>query len=141
MNNSNHHTIDHEGIVDQIEGDIARVRILSQSACASCHAKGACSAADQEEKIMEIPFQSISLKIGERVRVMVARRMGLKAVAVGYIYPFLLLMMVLVGLTAAGLDELKAGLVALASLLPYYLGLFIFRHRIGSKFSFSLQKL
>lgn len=39
--------IEHEGIIDHIDGDTAHVKIDSVSACASCHAKGVCSAADQ----------------------------------------------------------------------------------------------
>ena len=137
---SDQNTIDHEGVVDHVEGEVAKVRIFSQSACASCHAKGACSAADQEEKFIDVPLRGMTLKNGEKVRVLVARRLGLRAVAMGYIYPFLLLMAVLVILTSAGVDELKSGLLALGSLVPYYLGLFLFRKRLESRFTFSIQK-
>ena len=137
---SDQNTIDHEGVVDHVEGEVAKVRIFSQSACASCHAKGACSAADQEEKFIDVPLRGMTIKNGEKVRVLVARRLGLRAVVMGYIYPFLLLMAVLVILTSAGVDELKSGLLALGSLVPYYLGLYLFRRRLESKFTFSIQK-
>lgn len=137
---SNQKTIDHEGVIDLIEGDMARVKIISQSACASCHAKGVCGASDQEDKFLDVPSHGMNLKIGEKVNVLVARRLGLKAVAMGYFYPFILLMVVLFSLSAAGMDELRAGLFALGSLIPYYLGLFIIRKRIESTFTFSIQK-
>lgn len=132
--------IDHAGVIDRIEGDRAHVRIMSESACASCHAKGACSAADQEEKFIDVPLQGNHYQIGESVRVEVSRNLGMKAVALGYVYPFLLLMAVLIGLLSSGVTELKAGMYALLSLIPYYLLLYLFRKRINSNFTFSLKK-
>jgi sigma-E factor negative regulatory protein RseC len=132
--------IDHAGVIDRIEGDKAHVRIMSESACAACHAKGACSAADQEEKFIDVPLNDSNLQIGDAVRVEVTRHLGMKAVALGYVYPFLILMAVLVGLLAVGVAELKAGMLALLALVPYYLLLYLFRNRIDSNFTFSLKK-
>ena len=132
--------IDHAGVIDSIEGDRAHVRIMSESACASCHAKGACSAADQEEKFIDVPLHGIQYHTGDPVRVEVSRNLGMKAVALGYVYPFLLLMVVLIALLSFGVSELRAGIFALFSLIPYYLLLFMFRKRIDSNFTFSLKK-
>ena len=133
--------IDHDGIIDHIVGGVAHVKIDSQSACSACHAKGVCGAADQEEKFLDVPLHGVSYKTGETVRVMVAKRMGFKAVALGYFYPFLLLMAVLIILIMAGVGELKAGLFSLLSLIPYYLGLYLARKWIESSFTFSIQKI
>jgi len=132
--------IDHEGVIDRIEGDKAHVRIMSESACAACHARGACGAADQEEKYIDVPLRDSNYRVGEPVRVEISRHLGMKAVALGYIYPFLLLMAVLVGTLSAGVAELKAGLIALLSLIPYYMLLFLLRKRIDSNFTFSMKK-
>jgi sigma-E factor negative regulatory protein RseC len=132
--------IDHDGIIEHIKGDVAHVKINSVSACAACHAKGVCSAADQEEKFLDIPLEGKQYNAGETVKVMVARNLGFKAVALGYVYPFMILMAVLITLTVAGLDELKAGLFALLSLPFYYLGLYLARRKIESTFTFSIQK-
>ena len=132
--------IDHEGRVGQVSAGTAKVVIDSQSACASCHAKGACSAADKTEKVLDVPLRGLSVTEGETVRVQISKRMGLRAVALGYIYPFLVLMVVLVTLTAAGFSELRAGLFALLSLLPYYLVVWLLRDRIANAFTFKLQK-
>jgi sigma-E factor negative regulatory protein RseC len=132
--------IDHAGVIDSIEGDRAHVRIMSESACASCHAKGACSAADQEEKYIDVPLHGTQYQTGEPVRVEVSRNLGMKAVALGYVYPFLLLMAVLIALLSMGVPELRAGILALFSLFPYYLLLFLLRKRIDSTFTFSLKK-
>ena len=132
--------IEHEGIIAQIEGDMAHVKIDSVSACASCHAKGACSAADQEEKFLDVPLHGAQYQQGDPVYVQIAKRLGFRAVALGYVYPFLLLMAVLIGLLAGGVDELKAGSFALLSIIPYYLVLYLFRNRISSTFTFSIKK-
>ncbi len=132
--------IDHEGIVEQVTDNIARVVIDSQSACASCHAKGACSAADQAEKVLFVPTEGMSVQPGETVNVQISKRTGMRAVAFGYFYPFLLLMLVLITLTVIGFSELRAGLFALLSLLPYYMVMYLVRNKIGNSFTFKLVK-
>ena len=112
------HLIDHEGIIEQIEGDVAHVKINSESACAACHAKGVCGAADQEEKFLDVPLHGADYRQGEMVHVQVSRNLGFRAVALGYFYPFLLLMAVLISLILGGVNELRAGLIALFSLIP-----------------------
>jgi len=131
--------IEHDGIIDHIAGNVAHVKIDSVSACASCHAKGMCSAADQEEKYLDVPLYDTRHKQGEHVVVQVAKRLGFRAVALGYIYPFLLLMVVLVGMLAAGSNEMRAGVFALLSVVPYYIVLYLFRKRITSTFTFSIK--
>ena len=132
--------IEHEGIIDNIEGDVAHVKIDSISACASCHAKGVCSAADQKEKYLDVRLEGADYQQGESVQVQVAKRLGFRAVALGYFYPFLLLMLVLFITISAGVPELKAGIIALLSIVPYYLMLFLFRKRIETTFTFSIKK-
>jgi sigma-E factor negative regulatory protein RseC len=134
-------TIDHTGVVDSVESLMAKVRISSQSACASCHARGACSAADQAEKILNVSVGGLDVHPGEAVKVRIARRTGLRAVAFGYVYPFFVLMLTLIALTIAGVPELQAGLWSLASLAPYYLVVYLLKERISNSFIFKLEKL
>ena len=132
--------IEHEGIIDHIDGDVAHVKIDNVSACMSCHAKGACSAADQEEKFLDVPLQGATYQEGDPVYVQIAKHLGFRAVALGYVYPFLVLMAVLIGLIAAGMEELRAGGFALLSIIPYYLVLYMFRDRLSKSFTFSIKK-
>ncbi len=136
---SQQNLINHEGIIEKIENDVAHVKIDSRSACAACNAKGGCGAADQEEKFLDIPLGDNSYNIGELVQVQVEKRLGFRAVALGYVYPFILLMIVLVTLTVAGVNEMTAGALALLSLLPYYLVLYLVRKRIESTFTFRIK--
>jgi sigma-E factor negative regulatory protein RseC len=135
------HMIDHEGIVEYMRGDVVHVKIISESACAACQAKGVCGAADREEKYLDIPAEKEHYEPGEPVRVLISKNLGLKAVALGYFYPFLLLMAVLTGLIVAGVSELRAGIIALCTLAPYYLALFLLKKRIGGIFTFKLKKI
>ena len=132
--------IEHEGIIKRIEGDMAYIKIHSVSACATCHAKGVCSAADQEEKFLDVPLKGASYKQGDSVFVQVSNHLGFKAVLLGYVYPFLLLMAVLIGMLAAGAAELRSGAVALLSIIPYYLLLYLFRNRLSKSFTFSIKQ-
>ncbi len=135
------YTIDHRGIIESVENRVATVRINSQSACASCHAKGACSSADQSEKVIHVSVDGLEVFPGDAVKVRIARRTGLRAVAFGYIYPFFVLLFTLIALTIAGVSEQKAGLWSLASLVPYYFGVYLLKERISNSFMFKLEKL
>ena len=133
--------IEHEGIIEGISGQSAHVRISSVSACSACHAKGVCGAADQETKYLDVPMRGASFSPGEVVRVQVAKGLGLRAVAIGYVYPMLTLVAVLIALISLGMGELRAAMIALASLVPYYLVIYLLRGKIEHTFTFSIQKI
>jgi sigma-E factor negative regulatory protein RseC len=132
----------HPGIIESITDDKILVRILSQSACSSCHAKGACSISEVEEKIIEIDhFSPGGWQKGQSVMVRMQQSLGLKAVFLGYFAPLL----VLVGSVVLFLNVLKnEGLAALISILmlaPYYGILYLFRSRLRKKFSFTIDRV
>lgn len=111
--------IEHEGIVDQISDKAIRVKIMSMSACASCHAKGACTVADMKEKEVEVPLAG-NYKVGQRVMVTGSTAQGLQAAWWAYILPILLLLLTLfVSFSLTG-NEALAGLLALVVLVPYF---------------------
>ncbi|HPE34987.1 MAG TPA: SoxR reducing system RseC family protein [Bacteroidales bacterium] len=130
----------HRGIVKEIDNDVIRVSILSMSACASCHAKGYCTLADQKEKIIEAPNpHSAHFKIGDHVNVTMKKSMGTKAVFYGYFLPFILILSVLLIIYELTGNQGLAGLLALAVTLPYYAALYFFRNKLKSGFKFELQ--
>lgn len=88
MNN----TIKHEGIIERIENGIAYVKIIQHSACSGCHAKAACSIADQQEKIIETVCSGYNIKAGDRVFVVGTETMSRKALRLAVIYPFFCLL-------------------------------------------------
>ena len=84
-------TIKHLGIVENIQGSHLSVRIVQTSACAACSAKGHCSSADSKDKIIDIIDTAASWKVGDKVMVVGEMSMGMMAVVLAFVLPFVLL--------------------------------------------------
>jgi len=123
--------IRHQGVVDRIDGQTVKVRITQQSACAGCHARDICRAAESKEKLVDVNCPDASaLRIGQEVTVCGEAGLGMKAIALAFGLPLLLLVAALVvGIVVSGSEKVGA-ISALAVLVPYYALLFILRNRI-----------
>ena len=133
-------TIKHLGIVENIQGSHLSVRIVQTSACAACSVKGHCSSADSKDKIIDIiDTAAASYQVGENVMVVGETSMGMQAVALAFIIPFVLLIFTLFLFMALIENELYAALLSLAVLVPYYYILWLNKSRMGKKFSFSVR--
>lgn len=127
--------IEHKGVVLQQDGHMAKVRIEQVSACAACHAKGACMAADSAEKIIDCQMVE-PLEVGEEVVVKVARQLGMTAVLLAFVVPFVLLLAIVFGLGQVIESEAITGTIALVALLPYYGILALLKGKLQKRFSF-----
>lgn len=136
-------TIKHQGIVESIEGSHVRVRIVQTSACAACSAKGHCTSADTKEKMVDVTEAGADAVyvVGQRVWVVGQLSMGMKAVFLAFVCPFLLLFVSLFVCMDIWHEELTAALCSLALLIPYYYILWLCRDRIKRKFSFFLTSM
>ena len=133
-------TIIHPGIIENISGDKVSVRILSQSACNSCHAKGACTVADLKEKIIETETdQPGNFKPGDEVMVRMDESLGRKAVFLGYGLPVVVLVTSIIIFLSLLNHEGLAALLSLLMLVPYYLVLYLFRKRLHKEFRFRIE--
>ncbi len=131
----------HDGTVVKVEGHRVKVKIISKSACAGCYAKGACSAADMQEKLIDaVPIPGLVLHAGDEVTVALQEKMGMKAVFYGFFLPFLVMVAALITAGALGSGEAIAALWGLGSLLPYYFGLYLLRSKIEKDFVFTAEK-
>jgi sigma-E factor negative regulatory protein RseC len=133
-------TIEHIGVVKKIADDSVIVSIIKNSGCASCEVSSSCNMSEVEEKEIEVQKFQQKYTVGERVNVYYRESLGFRALFLGYVLPFLIVISILVTLTIAKVNEGLAGLLALCSLLPYYLILFITRKRQKNTFSFSIKK-
>ena len=124
-------TIRHQGIVENINGTHLQVRIVQTSACASCSIKGHCSSADTKEKLIDVIDESSSYQPGDRVWVVGELSMGVMAVLLAFVFPFM----------AMWHDELVSALCSLGLLIPYYYILWLNKSRLGKKFSFSIKPM
>ena len=135
-------TIKHLGIVENIQGSHLSVRIVQTSACAACSAKGHCSSADSKDKIIDIiDTAASSYRVGEKVMVIGETSMGMMAVALAFIIPFILLIFSLFLFMALMENELYSALLSLAILIPYYFILWLNKTRLKQKFSFTIKPI
>jgi len=133
-------TIIHPGIIENINGEIVSVRILSQSACSSCHAKGACTMAEMKEKIIETETDHPGkFKPGDEVMVRMDESLGRKAVFLGYGLPFVVLVASIIVFLSLFNHEGLAALLSLLMLVPYYLILYLFRNKLHKEFRFRIE--
>lgn len=132
--------ITHPGIVENVTESTVFVKILAMSACSSCHAKGMCNLAEMEEKVVEVRKESgREFRGGDKVTVTMRRSQGSKAVMLGYVVPFLVMMGMLVLVLVLTGNEGLAGLSAILVLVPYYWLLYVYRNKLKRSFSFRIE--
>jgi len=134
-------SITHPGTITRIGENTVFVKILAQSACATCHSKAMCSVADMEEKIIEVDkAEDENYKIDDTVTIAMEKSMGTRAVILGYIIPFFLVVGALFVLMALTGNEGLSALVSVLLLVPYYLGLYYFRDKLKREFRFRVRE-
>jgi sigma-E factor negative regulatory protein RseC len=134
-------SIEHSCKVDRIEGDYAFVSLVSQPACSSCHAKGACGLADNSTQIIRVNTGGMKIARGETVTLMLEKSLGFKAVLLAYVIPFLFFLLALIFFLHVTKNELLGGMLALSALIPYYLVLYLRRRQLDRDFLFTIKKM
>ncbi len=135
-------TIDHEGVIVDINTDFITVEILNKSACGACAAKGACSLGEAETKLVEVANTGYSqFEPGERVNVLLKKSLGHKALYISYLIPLLILVAILLSLSAAGAGDLFTGLAILGGLAIYYSIVYLLREKFRKEYVFTIEKL
>src|SRR5690606_8982279 len=107
------------------------VKILQQSACSSCHAKGACMAADSKEKTIEVTNVEGNYKLNDLVTLECKESMGYRAVLWAFVVPVVILVSTIIVATSAWRwGETEAAVASVLALAPYYLLLYFLRHKM-----------
>ena len=136
----NEETISHEGVITKITENELEIKIVSQSACAACHAKSACGMGEQAEKVLTVPrpegqdfhlFQKVNLtmKVGQ----------GNKAAVLAYLIPIVLLLAALFICLGLGLGEGWSALISIGVLVPYYIVLYLQRDKLKKRFDYLIE--
>lgn len=134
--------IKHTGVVDGVEGECVRVRILQSSACSACKVAAHCNASETKEKIIDVMDADAShYQKGDQVMVVADTAVGFRASLYGYLLPLILMVVTLVGVLAATHSEGLAAVSALGILIPYYVLLFLMRNKLRNRLSFTLERL
>lgn len=133
--------IEHTGIIRHIEGNKVKVEIVQMSACSSCHAKGACTAADMDEKIIDAINDNPALKVGDAVNIYGENGGGLFAVLLAFVIPFVLILLSLIITGRFIQSEAISGLISLSVLIPYFIILSLFNNKLKKKFTFYISDI
>ena len=131
--------IEHRGVVERIVSHGVSVSIVQETACSTCAAAQMCHSSEKKEKLVEIPCgDAHRYSIGQEVTIVGELGMGLRATLWAYVVPLILLMVVLM-VSASFLSAGIAAILALASLIPYYIILYAFRNKMQRRFSFRIK--
>jgi sigma-E factor negative regulatory protein RseC len=130
--------INHEGIVKAITDNSVIVTISAASACSGCHAGGTCNLSGVEEKSIEVNGR-YDVKPGDIVTILMKQSTGYAALLLGYVFPLISVITILIVLISLKVPELGAGITSISMLIPYYIVLFFFRKRLTEKFTFTLK--
>lgn len=118
------------------------VSILSSSMCSSCHAKGACGALDSKDKEIEVKTEDYNkYKIDDNVTVYMDRKLGFKAVFLGFLLPFLIMisLIFLIKFLFPEVLDIYLALSSLTSLVIYYYLIYLLRNKIDKEFVFKIK--
>ena len=128
-------------MVKEVTDTSVVVSIINQSACSTCHANGACTVADVQEKEIEILPNGRNYKAGEEITVLLKESQGFQALFYGYVLPFLLVLFTLIITSAVTNNEFLAGLLSLGILIPYYITLYFLRDNLKKVFKFEVEEI
>ncbi|MBT8272089.1 MAG: SoxR reducing system RseC family protein [Flavobacteriaceae bacterium] len=135
-----HDTFIHPGKVSGVSGDSVIVTLDQNVHCDSCRIKSACGMSESRSKEIEVSNSAEPFSMNEDVNVVIRKDLGLKAVFWAYVFPFILLISVLL-VSSIFLSEWQAGLLALGVLVPYYIMLHYLDSFFRKKFEISILKL
>ena len=136
------HSIRHDGIVESVEEGYVRVRIVQTSACAGCKVASRCHTAEAKDKVVDVRGVKDASRwhVGDAVVVSTDGSMAGRALLIGFGWPLILMLLVLVMAMAAGCSEGMTALLMLASLVPYYVGVWLCRDKIARKITFRIEE-
>lgn len=136
MNN----TITHSGVIASIEDRHIVVRIVQVSGCASCKVAGHCNAAESKEKLIDIyDVDAARHRVGDAVVVSTSVQTGYRAVAWGFGIPLVIMTGTIFAVRTLTGNEGMAALTGIAALTPYYILLYLLRHKLREKLSFRIE--
>ncbi|MEG2069795.1 MAG: SoxR reducing system RseC family protein [Bacteroidales bacterium] len=130
-----------EGIVRKINPNDVTVEIIVSSACGGCNAKALCMMSEQKnELIMAKNLGNETFEIGETVSISMRESLGKKAVLIGYLFPFLVLIIGLFSTYYFSRNELLSIGIGIGLTVLYYLIIRLLNKKIDKQFIFYVSK-
>jgi len=137
-------TLCKEGIVQKIKDDYVDVLITVSSACSACHAKSFCIPSEKRDVVLPTKNREKAVfSEGEKVSVEMEQKLGGKALRIGYFYPFVILMILLIGIYKLTDKEVLAAFLAFVGVALYYFFLYLSnrKKKMERQFQFYVKKL
>lgn len=131
--------VTHEGIIEAIDNRHISVRIIQQAACASCKVAAHCNASDTKVKIVDVYADSSHLTVGQKIVVSTSGSAVKNALLIGFLFPLFMIVFLIVFSKVLGKTDDVAALLALGSLIPYYIIVWLFRNKIAQKITFHID--
>ena len=124
-----------EGIVRKLEGSKVWVEIVVSSACGGCAAKSLCNISEQKNELVEaVNMTGEEFSIGETVQIQMMQKLANKAVVLGYLLPFVILVAGLFVCYALTHIEWLSVLVGIGLTALYYVILKLMDKRLAKEF-------
>ena len=124
-----------------MDGSHVVVRIIQTSACSACSIKGHCNASESKEKLIDVYEANASYQVGEEVVVCGTTSMGMRAVLLAFGVPLLhIFLAVFIAMKLTGGNECLSSLIALASVIPYFVAIYFMKNKLNKTFSFTIEK-
>ena len=131
--------VTHEGIIEAIDNRHISVQIIQQGACASCKVAAHCNASDTKVKIVDVYADSSHLTVGQKIVVSTSGSAVKNALLIGFLFPLFMIVFLIVFSKVLGKTDDIAALLALGSLIPYYIIVWLFRNKIAQKITFHID--
>ena len=132
--------VTHEGIIEAIDNRHISVRIIQQAACASCKVASHCNASDTKVKMVDVYADSSNLAVGQKIVVSTSGSAVKNALLIGFLFPLFMMIFLIVFSKFLGKADDVTALLALGSLVPYYIGVWLFRNKIEQKITFHIDE-
>ena len=124
-----------EGIVRKLEGSKVWVEIVVSSACGGCAAKSLCNISEKKNELVEaVNMTGEEFSIGETVQIQMMQKLANKAVVLGYLLPFVILVAGLFVCYALTHIEWLSVLVGMGLTALYYVILKLMDKRLAKEF-------
>lgn len=136
------HKVRQCGVVESVNGDIVRVHCVRLSACDTCSASSSCRTVHGKTMYVDLhDTEADTYNVGDRVVVETGTHNGRDAVLLGFVWPLVAFVAVLVIANVSGTSDSVAAFCAIVALGVYYLLLYVMRKRVGRRFSFRIVEV
>lgn len=137
-----HNQVCSQAVVKEVQDTYIIAEIVVQSACAACHAKGACGVSERKQEKLKIDLPNPGIfTVGEVVSVEMKQNLGMKAVVIAYLFPFIVLALGLFVTYALTKQELISVGVSFGLTAIYYFIISKLKDKFEKEFVFTVKKI